>query len=141
MEWMSIHHPDRQISRQDVVGWPEGAGIWATLEELKTCGPLPDVPTFVITGARPGDDPFRHEVLPRWIQSHAEWANALPQGRHILADHSGHGVHVEAPELVVDVIRQLVDAARSGRDGPLPAGQPDGVSDNHSCQSLLAEWE
>jgi pimeloyl-ACP methyl ester carboxylesterase len=112
IEWMTIHHPDRQISRKDTVGWPEGAGIWATLAELKSAGPLPDVPTIVITGARPGDDPLRREVLPRWIRSHADWVRSLPQGRHYLAHHSGHGVHVEAPELVINIIRELVDQCR-----------------------------
>jgi pimeloyl-ACP methyl ester carboxylesterase len=111
--WMTSHHPDRQISRKDTVGWPEGAGIWSTLEELKTVGPLPNVPTVVITGARPGRDPLRREVLPVWIRSHASWIRTRPQGRHILAHHSGHGVHVEAPETVAKVVREIIEQSRA----------------------------
>jgi pimeloyl-ACP methyl ester carboxylesterase len=106
--WMTTHYPERQISRKDTVGWPEGAGIWATLEELKTIGPLPDVPTAVVTGARPGNDSLRRKVLPVWIRSHASWVRTRPQGRHILAHDSGHGVHVEAPDTVVRAIREMV---------------------------------
>jgi pimeloyl-ACP methyl ester carboxylesterase len=112
IEWMETHHPDRQISRKDTVGWAEGAGIWATLEELKIVGPLPDVPTVVITGARPGRDPLRREVLPEWIRSHARWVRTRPQGRHLLVHNSGHGVHVEAPDTVVKVIREMVEQTR-----------------------------
>ena len=117
IEWMTIHHPDRQISRKDVVGWPEGAGIWDTLQELKTAGPLPDVPTVVVTGARLGDDPLRREILPVWIRSHAAFVNTRPQGRHYLSHQSGHGVHVEAPDLVVKIIREMVQTARRCEGG------------------------
>jgi pimeloyl-ACP methyl ester carboxylesterase len=112
IDWMTTHHPDRQISRKDTVGWPEGAGIWATLEELKASGPLPDVPIVVVTAARPNDDPLHREVLPVWIRSHADWVRTLRQGRHVLAHDSGHGVHVEVPELVIKIIREMVEAAR-----------------------------
>jgi pimeloyl-ACP methyl ester carboxylesterase len=108
--WMAIHHPDRQISRKDVIGWPEGAGIWATLDELTLAGPLPDVPTVLVTAARCGNDSLRRKVLPQWIRSHAAWIRTRPLGRHILAHHSGHGVHVEAPDLVIKVIREMVES-------------------------------
>jgi pimeloyl-ACP methyl ester carboxylesterase len=112
IEWMTIHHPGRQISRKDTTGWPEGAGIWDTLHELKTAGTLPDVPTVVVTGARPGDDPLRRKVLPVWVRSHAAFVKTRPQGRHYLAHNSGHGVHVEAADLVIKIIREMVESAR-----------------------------
>jgi pimeloyl-ACP methyl ester carboxylesterase len=112
IQWMEKHHPDRCISKRDVVDWPEGAGIWATLDQLKQLPALPDVPVIVVTGTKPSDDPVHIEVLPVWTKSHADFVNTLPQGRHVLAPESGHGVHVEASELVVKLIKDLVDAAR-----------------------------
>ena len=112
LRWMEKHHPDRCISKRDVEGWPEGAGIWATLDQLKQLPPLPDVPVTVVTGTKPSDDPLRIEVLPVWTKSHADWVKSLPQGRHVLAPESGHGVHVEASELVVKLIKELIEAAR-----------------------------
>jgi hypothetical protein len=52
-----------------------------------------------------------------WTKSHADWISTLPQGRHVIASSSGHGVHVEAPELVVQLIRDAVKTAR----GTIPA--------------------
>jgi pimeloyl-ACP methyl ester carboxylesterase len=112
IHWMENHHPDWCISKRDVVDWPEGAGIWATLDQLKLLPPLPDVPVVVVTGTKPSDKPVHIEVLPVWTKSHADFVNSLPQGRHVLAPQSGHGVHVEASELVVQLIRELVETAR-----------------------------
>ena len=122
--WIQLHHPKKSFSKKDVAGWPEGAGIWATLEELKSAGPLPDVPVTVVTGARPTNEPIRIEALPIWTKSHDDWVKSLPHGRHVLAPQSGHGVHVEASELVVDLIRGAVDEARnrSGSGSPAAAG-------------------
>ena len=36
----------------------------------------------------------------------------LPNARHVIAEESGHGVHVEQPELVIEAIRQVVEAVR-----------------------------
>jgi pimeloyl-ACP methyl ester carboxylesterase len=112
IRWMEKHHPDRCISQRDVQDWPEGSGIWATLDQLKQLPPLPDVPVTVVTGTKPNDDPVHIEVLPVWTKSHADWVKTLPRGRHVLAAESGHGVHVEASELVVQLIREMVEAAR-----------------------------
>jgi pimeloyl-ACP methyl ester carboxylesterase len=112
IRWMETHHPDHCISKREVEDWPEGKGIWTTLDQLRRLPALPNVPITVVTGARPSDDPLRIEVLPVWTKSHADWVAGLPQGRHVLAPNSGHGVHVEAPELVVQLIREVVESAR-----------------------------
>jgi pimeloyl-ACP methyl ester carboxylesterase len=109
IEWMTRHHPDKTIRKTDVENWPEGAGIWATLEQLKTLPPLPEVPVVVVTGTRQDFEPLRTKLLPVWTASHAKWVATLPQGRHVLEPNSGHGVQVEAAELVIDLIRQIVE--------------------------------
>jgi pimeloyl-ACP methyl ester carboxylesterase len=116
--WMQKHHPTKSLSRKEIVRWPEGAGIWATLDELKSVGPLPNVPIVVVTATRPSNDPLWIEVSPVWKKSHDDWVKSLPHARHVLAPESGHGVHVEASELVVDLIREVVNEARnrSGSD-------------------------
>jgi pimeloyl-ACP methyl ester carboxylesterase len=110
--WMEVHHPTRCIRKTDVKNWPEGAGIWATLDEVKSSPPLPDVPIVVATGTRPSDDPIRIATLPVWTESHADWVQTLPQGRHVVVPESGHGVHVEASHQVIELIRQVVELAR-----------------------------
>jgi pimeloyl-ACP methyl ester carboxylesterase len=117
--WMELHHPTKCIRKSDVDNWPEGAGIWATLDEIKSSPPLPDVPIVVATATRPSNDPVRIEVLPVWTESHADWVRNLPQGRHVLVPESGHGMHVEASQLVVDLIREVVE----GQSAPARSNQ------------------
>jgi pimeloyl-ACP methyl ester carboxylesterase len=112
IKWMELHYPTKCIQRSDVEDWPEGAGIWATLDELNSSSPLPDVPIIVATATRPSADPIRVAILPVWTKSHADWVKSLPQGRHVLIPESGHGVHVEASQRVVDLIREVVELAR-----------------------------
>lgn len=110
--WMKAHHPQEEFSNKHHKDWPEANGIRRTLEQLNAAEPLPDVPIIVVTAARPHEDPLWHAVIPVWTSSHVKWVESLPHGRHVLAPESGHGVQVEAPELVVDLIREVVLQAR-----------------------------
>jgi pimeloyl-ACP methyl ester carboxylesterase len=112
IEWMRVHHPKKEFTKSDLHNWPEGAGILQTLAELKRVGPLPNVPTVVVSAARPSTDPFINEVRPEHTASNKRWVNTLPQGRHIVTDKSGHGVQVEQPDLVIDLIHEVVESAR-----------------------------
>jgi pimeloyl-ACP methyl ester carboxylesterase len=113
IHWMEIHHPQETIKKSETINWPEAAGIWKTLDQLKLCAPLPAVPVTVVSATRFINDPKRIEVLPIWIKSHEDWVRTLPHGRHVLAPNSGHGVQIEAPELVVDLIREVVNKPRN----------------------------
>jgi pimeloyl-ACP methyl ester carboxylesterase len=54
-----------------------------------------------------------NEFMPMWIKFHAEWVEKLPNGQHIITNNSGHAVAFEEPELIVRVIRQMVEQVRS----------------------------
>jgi pimeloyl-ACP methyl ester carboxylesterase len=110
--WMEVHYPEHTLSRYDVENWVEGAGVWDTLNELQVAAPLPNVPVTVVTGTKFINDDTRIKVLPVWTASHAKWVKSLPHGRHVLAPESGHGVQVEAPELVVKLVRETVERSR-----------------------------
>jgi pimeloyl-ACP methyl ester carboxylesterase len=115
LDWMKVHYPEHTLSKEIVRNWAEGAGVWSTLAQLKVASPLPVVPIVVVTGTKYIDDEMRIKALPMWTASHAKWASGQPRGRHIEAAESGHGVQVEAPELVVKLIREVVDEARNGK--------------------------
>jgi pimeloyl-ACP methyl ester carboxylesterase len=69
---------------------------------------LRDVPLAVISSAdQPASVLASHEALVR-LSSH---------GRHVVASKSGHWVPFDEPELVVDAIRDVVEAVRQA-DGP-----------------------
>jgi pimeloyl-ACP methyl ester carboxylesterase len=113
IDWMDVHHPKRKLNKRIVKNWAEGAGIWDTMDQVRVAAPLPEVPVIVVTGTKFIDDQMRIETLPKWTECHAKWVKALPQGRHVLAGESGHGVQIEAPDLVVKLIREVTEMSRS----------------------------
>ena len=42
-------------------------------------------------------------------------ANLVPNEKHITNTNSGHEIHKEQPQLVIDAIREVLDAVRSGK--------------------------
>jgi pimeloyl-ACP methyl ester carboxylesterase len=39
-------------------------------------------------------------------------AHLVPNARHVMATASGHNIHQDQPELVIEAVRQVVDAVR-----------------------------
>ena len=73
---------------------------------MSALAPPIEVPTIVISSR---DQP--HEQ----ITAHRLLAEGSLRGRHVVAARSGHWVVFDEPELVATVIRELVEADRSGR--------------------------
>lgn len=71
---------------------------------------FPDVPLVVITRGEQQwpDNPLGVSREEQWRKMQAELANLSPQGRHVYAEQSGHMVHLDQPELVADIIRDMV---------------------------------
>lgn len=118
VDWMRTHHPDKEFTLMRHDQWPEANGILPTFDELRNGGPLPDVPVVVVTAARPSEKKdlskdFKVEMLAVWKAEHEALANSLVQGRHVITEKSGHGIQVEQPELVVDLIREVVEQTRN----------------------------
>jgi pimeloyl-ACP methyl ester carboxylesterase len=81
--------------------------------------PLPPVPFIVISKGKPFEVP---PDLPSWLPATLEqaWttgqnelAQLLPNTPHRTATKSSHYVQIEEPQLVINAIRQVVEAARA----------------------------
>ena len=81
-------------------------------------GPPGDFPLVVLSAARyidrPGvsndvDERF-HQLL---VSLHKELVALSPNGTHIMAENSGHGIQDDRPDLVVSAIRQVVEVVRT----------------------------
>jgi pimeloyl-ACP methyl ester carboxylesterase len=75
--------------------------------------PLGDLPLVVITRGvleETGDSARAREADHR--RDHAELARMSRRGRHIIASKSGHHVQIDDPQLVVGMIREMVEARR-----------------------------
>ncbi|MBI1731847.1 MAG: alpha/beta hydrolase [Gammaproteobacteria bacterium] len=85
--------------------------------DVREAGPLPDVPLLVISrGPRAYPQDFRGKMIEAlWLELQTELARLAPHSAHIVAEHSGHYVHLDQPQLVVDGISLVVDLARLQR--------------------------
>lgn len=68
---------------------------------------LGGLPVTIISGTRAGGG-MPGSIRRATNRAHAVRAAATPQGRHVLAEHSGHYVPITDPQLVVEEIRRLV---------------------------------
>jgi pimeloyl-ACP methyl ester carboxylesterase len=119
-------HPQATAGSPDVDFWPE------ELQEMyretqRQPYPLGDMPLIVLA---PGDDPAKSPAPPgiaaeEWQRLRAEkrrqreaQARLSRKGKFILAEQSGHSIHLDQPELVIDAIRQVVTAVRQRRHQP-----------------------
>ncbi len=82
--------------------------------------PLASIPLIVISKSRPFELP---PDVPAWLPATLEraWsagqqqlAQLLPDTPHLIATNSSHYVQIEQPQLVIDSIREVVDAVRGG---------------------------
>ena len=79
----------------------------------------PQVPSMIASGALPADVPpdFGYVTDAAQKQAQAWLAMLVQNAQHITDTNSGHEIHKEQPQLVIDAIRQVVDAsaAEAGR--------------------------
>ena len=78
-------------------------------EEVRTSPPLPDIPLIVITAGRRGEaEPLRQI----WMDLQRDLVTKAPNARQVLAEHSGHYVQFDEPEVIVSAIHELVESGR-----------------------------
>jgi pimeloyl-ACP methyl ester carboxylesterase len=100
----------------------------AQMREAAIASPLRDIPLAVIAhgrsfeadtpeGAMPDGYPWDDvEAVTREL--YAELAESVPGGRLIVAEESAHYIHLEQPDLVIDTVRQVVEAVRDPASWP-----------------------
>lgn len=77
-----------------------------TATQLRDAPPLTQIPLIVVS---------RGKATPTaqvWSELQKELASQTPTGQQIIAAESGHGIHFDQPELVIDVIQTIVAQVR-----------------------------
>lgn len=78
--------------------------------------PLSDLPLIVLTrtsgGYHDGLNVPAAELEQERLRLQAELARLSRNSQHIIAPNSGHNIHLETPDLVIDAIRRVIEAAR-----------------------------
>jgi pimeloyl-ACP methyl ester carboxylesterase len=75
----------------------------------------PQLPSMMAAGKLPTDVPpdFGYITDAAQKQAQERLARLVPNAKHITNTHSGHEIHKEQPQLVVDSIRKIVETVRS----------------------------
>ena len=100
---------------------PELNQVQAILDrgKLDLAGPLPDVPVAVLTSSQRREKPELFLETPAavevWRDLHARFLRGFRNGVHVVTPHSGHNIHQEQPQLVIDAVEQVIAAAETTR--------------------------
>lgn len=89
-------------------------------ESIVRQGGIPPVPLVVITrgrAERASGDPRTPMIEALWMELQDELAQLSPHAAHLVADRSGHDIHLDQPQLVVDAVTMVLDFARAGNAG------------------------
>ena len=80
----------------------------------------PQVPSMIEAGILPKDVPADFGYVTDAAQKKAQeqLAKLVPNAKHIVKTNSGHEIHKEQPQLVIDAIREVVDAVRREKGQP-----------------------
>lgn len=81
------------------------------IEQVRRTKTFPNIPLIVLSSGKP-DFGGTQELLQTMQELHADLASESPQGVHIVAPRSGHVIQLDAPESVIDAIRQVVEKVR-----------------------------
>jgi pimeloyl-ACP methyl ester carboxylesterase len=120
--------------RESVAVYPalERIDVNRSLKEIRAAPPLrsvplvvlsadrpwgPQVPPMIAAGKLPADIPPDFGYVTDVAQKKAQerLARLVPNEKHITNTNSGHEIHKEQPQLVIDGIREVVEAVRSGK--------------------------
>jgi len=82
-----------------------------SLEQIRTSKSLGNIPLIVVTG---GLQPFHTvESMATWMKFQGELANLSTNKKHIVVEDAGHAIHIDQPQVVVDVIRDILDMVKN----------------------------
>jgi pimeloyl-ACP methyl ester carboxylesterase len=80
----------------------------------------PQIPSMIAAGKLPNDVPPDFGYITDAAQKKAQeqLAKLVPNAKHITNTNSGHEIHKEQPRLVIDAIREVVEAVRGEKRQP-----------------------
>jgi len=77
-----------------------------SLEQVRTSKSFGNIPLTVVTGSL---QPFHtKESMAAWMKFQKELANLSTKRQHIIVEDAGHAIHIDKPEVVTDVIRDIL---------------------------------
>jgi pimeloyl-ACP methyl ester carboxylesterase len=104
--------PDDQ-NFPEPMNWPE---TLAQVRAVKSLGSIPMAVLVAVDPTKSGLSDIPPEVATSldkvWLDLHREYLNLSTDSSLVLAEHSGHFIQQDEPQVVIDAILKLVDKAR-----------------------------
>ncbi|MBX6330293.1 MAG: alpha/beta hydrolase [Gemmatimonadaceae bacterium] len=114
-EWKAAEADQRQRMAQGSLGERGEWLAWdSTMAQLRAAHPLPAVPITMLTSMSTADG-RGGELLRLWGEVQSEWVRQTPGAKQIVTTRSGHCIQCEEPQLVIDAVREIVNAVTSRR--------------------------
>jgi pimeloyl-ACP methyl ester carboxylesterase len=108
---------------------PDASGL--AMREATAASPLGLLPVVVLSRGLPADAPpgFPADAIEgAWAAGQNELAMLAPGDRHVIANESAHYIQLDQPDLVIEAIRQVVEAVRDPDTWATPMATGDDVS-------------
>ena len=110
-----------EVNRRSSPGAPEGVMLIDAFAKIDAASPLRALPAVVLSADKPWQPPSASKesqeaagvTFADWEASEELLATTL-NAKHVAKTRSGHAIYAYSPQLVVDAIREVVDAARRG---------------------------
>jgi pimeloyl-ACP methyl ester carboxylesterase len=85
----------------------------ASDELARRTGGLEEMPMIVLTqGSASSPSGTRPAVLRGWVELQRRFAQRSRRGRQVIVPDSGHGMPEEAPDAIIDAVREIVNTVR-----------------------------
>lgn len=80
--------------------------------QVASAGPLPNIALVVLTrGKRVWPTNYYGDLMEKvWTELQDELATLAPHSVHLVAEHSGHSIHLDEPGLVINAVSTIVDS-------------------------------
>jgi pimeloyl-ACP methyl ester carboxylesterase len=118
--------------------WVNYEKSFAQVSDAAATAPLRPMPLVVLSYGLPLQSELPPDALPpdypfdTFDRLRAEHQRALatlvPGGRFVVATESGHYVHVQQPDLVIEAVHQVVEAVREPSSWAMPEASPSPAS-------------
>jgi len=117
----ALARPEHFLAEENPFSGEELSAMYA--ERLKTESPLGDLPLIVLHREVGGYKPIPGQITPEQVKQleterlahNQDLVRLSRNSAHIIARNSTHDIHLDRPELVIDAIREVVEAARHHR--------------------------
>jgi pimeloyl-ACP methyl ester carboxylesterase len=85
--------------------------LLTSAQQVRSAGPLPDIPLIVLTHGHPDPDTANNVNTPKneeiWRKLQEDLAHRVPHGVDLIAQKSGHFIQNDRPDLVINSIHEI----------------------------------